>query len=237
MPLRISRHLKFLSLRWVSGVLVDIPYYIELQRRMFDIFRYVSCHEKNFETYSVSLESLLVGTCSFFDSQCQTFIREKSAAKHTFGQEAKVPEFGKKVYGSKNFNCGDYRELLEADFALSKNTVNLNPYEDAMYLNPLSYAPDAISGYPISPFKEWASGTSPFWWDAFTNLKHDRLTHHKEATLQSAIYALAAAFVILTLRNEKEFKDGHVTPELYDLYFPKYWTFKGRVSLMSFLWT
>jgi hypothetical protein len=43
------------------------------------------------------------------------------------------------------------------------------------------------------------SGTSLFWWDAFTNLKHDRLKHHN---------------VILTLRNEKEFKDGHVTPEL-----------------------
>lgn len=204
---------------------------------MFDIFRYVSCHEKNFATYSVSLESLLVGTCSFFDSQCQTFIREKSAAKYAFRQEANVPQFVNKVSGRTNFNCGEYRELLEADFALSKRTVNLNPYEDKMYLNPLSYAPDAVSGYSISPFKEWAAGTSPFWWDAFTNLKHDRLKHRQEATLRSAIYALAAAFVILTLSNEKDFKEGHITPELYDLYFPQYWTFRGRVGLMGFLWT
>ena len=56
---------------------------------MIDTFRYVSCHEKNFETHSVILESLLVDTCSFFDSLCQTFIREKSQAGYAFKQEVR----------------------------------------------------------------------------------------------------------------------------------------------------
>jgi hypothetical protein len=114
---------------------------------MVDIFRYVSCHEKNFDTYSVVLESLLIDTCSFFDSSCQTFIREKSLAGHTFKQESRVGDFEKKVSGSAEFNFGDYRQLLEGDFVLSKMEVNLNPYEDALYSNPMHYLPDAISGY------------------------------------------------------------------------------------------
>lgn len=217
-------------------MLIDVPYYVELQRRMFDIFRFVSCHENNFQTHSVTLESLFVGAASFFDSQCQTFIREKAQAKHVFKREAEVKDFKAKVEGSDNFNCADYRALMEGDFALSKRAVNLNPYEDAMILNPLSYAPDKINCYPIEPFREWGANKSLPWWNAFTNLKHDRLKNHKEATLINSIRALAAAFVILTLQNEVDFKHGHISPELYDLFFPLYWTFHGRIAVMSYLW-
>lgn len=217
-------------------MLIDIPYYVELQRRMFDIFRYVSCHEKNFETHSVMLESLLIGAASFFDSQCQTFIREKSDARHVFTQEANVKDFKVKAEGKDNFTCADYRVLLESDFGLSKRAVNLNPYEDAMVLNPLSHAPDKINGYPIEPFGEWGQNKSLPWWNTFTNLKHDRLKNHKDATLVNTVRALAAAFVILTLQNEADFKEGTTSPELYDLFFPMYWERKGRVSVMNFTW-
>jgi hypothetical protein len=217
---------------------MDIPYYIELQRRMFDIFRYVSCHEKNFETHSVILESLLVDTCSFFDSLCQTFIREKSGAGHVFKQQSQVGDFKGKLSGSHEFNFGDYRTLLEGDFVLSTKEVNLNPYEDALYSNPMNYAPDKIAGYHIVPFKEWAAdpGKSP-WWRAFTDLKHDRLKNFREAKLRNVIYALAAVFIVLTLQNEAAFKTGSITPELYDLFFPKYWAFKGRVTPGIFMWS
>jgi len=216
-------------------MLIDVPYYVELQRRMFDIFRYVSCHEKNFPTHSVMLESLLIGAASLFDSQCQTFIREKSLAKQAFKREGEVKDFKKKVEGSEDFNCGDYRALLEGDFALSKRTVNLNPYEEAMVLNPMSFDPNKINSYPIGPFKEWSANESLPWWNVFTNLKHDRLKHHKEATLINTILALAASYIILTLQNEVDFKQGHISPELYDLFFPQYWQWHGRTSVMSYL--
>ena len=132
-------------------LLLDIPYYIELQRRIVDIFRYVSCHEKNYDTYSVILESLLIDTCSFFDSQSQTVIREKSDAGHIFKQEARVVDFRKKVSGSAEFNFGDYRELLEGDFVLSTREVNLNLYEDALYSNPMHSLPDEVCGHLVVP--------------------------------------------------------------------------------------
>jgi hypothetical protein len=187
----------------------------------------------------VVLESLLTDTCAFFDSLCQDFIREKSRAKYTFKQQHKVGNFQKKADGSEElyFNCGDYRLLLEGNFGLSTRRVNLNPYEDALYSNPMNYAPDEISGYMIVPFKEWSAGTSPTWWEAFTSLKHDRMSNFQQATLENALYSLAAVFIMLTVRNEADFKAGKVSPELYNLFFPKYWTFKGRVHLANFTWS
>lgn len=216
---------------------MDVPYYIELQRRMFDIFRYVSCHERNFSAYSVIIESLLVDTCSFFDSLCQTLIRERSGAGYTFKRESQIGDIRRKVSGAAEFNFADYRILLEGDFELSKREVNLNPYEDAAYSNPIYYSPDKISGYLIAPFTEWTSSTlaSP-WWRAFTDLKHDRLASFREASLKNAICALAAVFILLTIRNEAEFKAGTTSLELYDLFFPKYWKFRGRISVMNFMW-
>jgi len=204
---------------------------------MLDIFRYVSCHERNFDTYSVILESLLIDTCSFFDSSCQTLIREKSLAGHTFKLESRIGEFKKKVSGGKEFNFGDYRELLEGEFELSTKKVNLNQYEDALYSNPMHYLPDEISGHEITPFQEWATGSISPWWSAFTGLKHDRLSNFRDARLRNGIYSLAAVFIILTLRNEIEFKAGAVSLELYELFFPKYWAFRGRVSVMNFTWS
>ena len=125
---------------------------------------------------------------------------------------------------------------LEADFALSKREVNLNPYEESMVLNPLNVAPDKINGYLIAPFREWSVDQSLPWWTAFTNLKHDRLKNHKDATLINTILALAAAFIMLTVQNEGDFKQGRVSPELYDLFFPKFWKWKGRITVASYLW-
>ncbi len=193
--LRLNSHPRHLRLGHAGALLkslLDIQYYIELQRRILDIFRYVSCHERNFDTYSVVLESLLIDTCSFFDSSCQTFIREKSLAGHAFKQESSVVNFQKKVSGNAEFNFADYRELLEDDFVLSTKKVNLNPYEDVFYSNPMHYVPD-------------------------TGLKHDRLTSFREARLRNVIHSLAAVFIILTLRNEAEFKAGSVSLELYEL--------------------
>jgi hypothetical protein len=216
--------------------LLDVQYYIELQRRMVDIFRYVSCHKNNFDTYSIIIESLLIDTCSFFDSMCQTFIRGKSLSGHVFKQESKVSDFKEKVSSSEEFNFADYRTLLEAEFSLSGRKVNLNLYEGALYPNPTLSPPASICGYLIAPFEEWAAGKPSPWWSAFTKLKHDRMNNFNEAKLRNVLNALAAAFIILTLQNETEFKIGAVSLELYDLFFPKYWAFKGRVAVMNFRW-
>ena len=215
----------------------DIPYHLELQRRLLDIFRYVSCHQRNVDTHSVVvLESLLVDTCSFFDSLCQTFVREKERAGHKFKRRSAIRNFEAKISGEDDFNFGDYRLLFETEFTMSTKQVNLNTYEDALFSNPMRYLPDQIQGYLVTPFSGWAgAGVSP-WWAAFTDLKHDRLNNFQQAKLGHVIYSMAAVFTILSLRNEAEFKDGTVSPELYELFCPKYWSFKGRVTQSNFTW-
>lgn len=215
---------------------MDIQYYVELQRPMIDVFRYVSCHEKNFDTHSVIRESLLVDTCSFFDSLCQTFIREESKAGHTFRQEAR--DFKPKVESKEAlFNCGDYRILLEGDFSRSKWEITLNRYEDKLCLNPMQSSPAKMSGYLIVPFRECASDNGLPWWEASTHLKHDWLSNSRAASLKNTLNSLAAMFVVLTLRKQAEFKAGSVPPELYDLFFPNYWKWKGRLVPATFTWS
>ncbi len=214
----------------------DIPYYVFLQRRMYDIFAYVSCHIDNFGTYSIQIESLLVDICSFFDSLCQRFIRELASGGRPFLNKASVDKFPQKTAGTEYFNVGDYRILLEDDFAFSTKEVNLNAYEDNLYVNPLAFRPTDIKGYTLQPFAQWAQGGSTSWWRAFTSLKHDRLSNTREATMGNALNALAATYILVTFRHEQTFKEGRVDAELYKLFIPKYWSWKGRVMPGLFMW-
>ncbi len=213
----------------------DIPYYLELQRRLFETFRFVSCHENNFGTYSIMLESLLVDTCTFYDSLCQTFIRQTPAG-HVFRDQGKVPGFAEKVANKAEFNFCDYRSLLEGEFELSRREVNLNRYEGALYFIPLQDRPEKGQGYPVRPYSEWATGHHSPWWRAFTGLKHNRLENLHHATLKNAVYSLAALFILLTLRDEANFKQGRVPAEIYELFLPLYWEFHGRVMPGIFTW-
>lgn len=215
---------------------LHVAYFTELQRRIFDIFRYVSCHKDNFNAYSIIIESLLTGSSSFFDSLCQTLIRARSAGGHHFTRESRVSDFAGKVGGTVNFNFQDYRLLLEGDLTLSNRQVNLNPYDDAFYAHPTTYGPTDSSGYLIAPFREWATGATSPWWKAFTELKHDRITNFRQATLGNAIHALAAAFILVTEHNERDFKEGRVPIEVYNLFLPKYWKSKGRIFTGNFTW-
>jgi hypothetical protein len=111
-----------------------LPYFIDLQNRMIDIFPFVSCHENNFDAYSIKIESLFVDVCSFFDSLCQTYICEQHTKDYVFKDEAKVKRFAKKLASVKEpkstrkkedfFNTGDYRSLFEGTFRLSDKEVD-----------------------------------------------------------------------------------------------------------------
>ena len=85
-------------------------------------------------------------------------------------------------------------------------------------------------GYQLRPFSDWSVEGSPFWWKAFTDLKHDRLTNFQKASLKNAIYALAAVFIVVTLMNEELFRDGYVSNEVYNLFSIQYWPQTGGIS-------
>jgi hypothetical protein len=207
----------------------DIQYFLCLQDRFEYLLKYMTGHDDNFSCYSIKNESIIVDICSFFDSLCQTYIRDQHFSGHVFTNEALVKDLQKKFEGKSNFNAADYRQLLEGDFNLSIRAVNFNHYNDHLFLNPLAYHPDKIEGYKIVPFEEWGTGKQTKWWNSFTKLKHNRVRNHQEATLRNVVFSLAAVFVILSLENETAFMEGKVPPEIYRAFFPKYWKFQGRI--------
>ncbi|RJR51418.1 MAG: hypothetical protein C4576_03700 [Desulfobacteraceae bacterium] len=209
---------------------LEVEYYVELQRRTFDIFRYVACHESNFGAFSIVIESVLVDICSFFDSLCQNFIRSL-ASGCVLSNVAAVKEYSAKVRGSRDFNIAEYQALLEPAFSLSEKQLALNAYQDHLQKEPSG------SAYLLRPFADWSKGAPLTWWKAFTDLKHDRLSNLSEATLGNTLNAMGGVFVLLTQKHEDSFKEGHVDREIYRLFQPKYWTRHGSVmNVVTPLW-
>lgn len=213
-----------------------LPYFVDLQNRMIDIFPFVSCHKTNFGTYSIKIESLFVDVCSFFDSLSQTYICEQHKKGYPFKGQDRVKDFEKKIAsvghrkgsGKKGefFNAGDYRSLFEGTFRLSNKEVGVNNYDGQLVLNAVQFPPEKADSYIILPFQDWATGRSTTWWEAYTKLKHNRLANHREATLKNLIYAMAGTYIIITLREVDVFRLGG-TRELYGPFLPWYWAVGG----------
>jgi hypothetical protein len=75
-------------------------------------------------------------------------------------------------------------------------------------------------GSYVRPFRMFALGKAPVWWDAYNAVKHRRATNFERATLRVALDALAALFV-LNLIKLREFFDhwrqtGRISPRPYD---------------------
>ena len=223
---------------------LELDYFHELQRNMIDIFRYVACHEANFGSFSIRIESALIDTAAFFDSVCQDFIR-LSHAEHNVRREigetgasctsrfmasGEVTKFQEKVSGEAEFNMGDYRTLLEAEFNLSRCEVQLRPYQQN---HPSLKSPD---GFRLQPFTQWANDEKLPWWDAFTKLKHDRINNFRLATLGNAIHALAAVFVVLSFKHKGLFQRENLNEETYSMFWPIYWKMAGSIVPVLPIW-
>ena len=213
---------------------LDIAYYLELQKRLKDILLYISCHEDNFKTYSIKIENLFVDTCAFLDSLCQSFIIRKDKEGFRFTNSINVQKFPRKLDGRDFFKMNDYKELLLSDFDLSNKEINLNVYSDNLFIN-TDYLDPENNGYKLKPFGNWPIG-SLSWWQSYTRLKHNRLVNIKEASLENTINSLGATFIIVSIYNEQDFKDGKINKEIYEVFFPLYWAFNGRRMTGNPIW-
>lgn len=50
-------------------------------------------------------------------------------------------------------------------------------------------------GLSLKPWDNWNSDQSPYWWDAYNNMKHHRDTHYSEANLKNVLNAAAGLFI------------------------------------------
>jgi hypothetical protein len=65
----------------------------------------------------------------------------------------------------------------------------------------------------LKPWESWSSGTSPLWWDAYNNVKHNRHTHFSDASLINAINAVAGLFAILLFLYRDESQNAQLAPD------------------------
>jgi hypothetical protein len=67
-------------------------------------------------------------------------------------------------------------------------------------------------GMYFRPWENWAVGKTPDWWLCYNHVKHKRDDHFHEATLQNALNALGALFILNYLYYRIELKlDGQLT--------------------------
>ena len=93
-------------------------------------------------------------------------------------------------------NMGDCRAILAGHFK-SLPTVEIH----------------ALNGLiTLQPWKAWVDGTRPDWWEAYTNLKHSRHIHFREANLRHALEAVAGLMVLSVFLYEQAAFDGQLNP-------------------------
>lgn len=76
-------------------------------------------------------------------------------------------------------------------------------------------------GMILEPFREWASGVNPFWWQSYNRVKHHRNEHYNEANLKNAMYAVAGLFAIVLYYLQVEARVGTLFPDPIMMYVPR----------------
>lgn len=67
-------------------------------------------------------------------------------------------------------------------------------------------------GLTLVPWENWRSESTPLWWRAYNNVKHDRHVHYAKANLKNGLNAVAALFVMLLYHYREAAQSGQLGP-------------------------
>jgi hypothetical protein len=136
---------------------------------MESVFRYLEPHPKNAGAFGHELRQLLILGCTEVESSLKAVLKANHYA---------TPPNGR-------FTTNDYVKLLQP--------MRLREWE--VYL---TFHPDYP---PFKPFESW-DPTNPTrslsWYSAYNAVKHDREDNFQEATLENALVAVGAAYLLVT---------------------------------------
>lgn len=135
-----------------------------------DIARVVYPSPKTAKAYGARIRDLLMRACTEVEAQCKAVLKANNYVK--------LDSKGKK--SKRDLDMSDYALVVEP-LGLEVFTVEALRFPD----------------YPkISPFKDWPE-TSLSWYQAYNRTKHNREEAFEDASLENAISAVAAVFVLL----------------------------------------
>lgn len=177
--------------------------YLNIERKLKDIFNYIEPADCNIAVFSFELYSILLRACTEVELNCKA-IMEANEAIPTNGRE---------------FTMNDYKKL-NIPLRLSDYQISY-PYWRWKKKGYVDYYPKIFN-----PFSCFNTGKSPRWYQKYNSVKHSREQNFDVATLNNCMRAVAAILVLLYAQFgpyciETNEKQGFYVEVLEDYYqFP-----------------
>lgn len=160
-----------------------LNWYVDAEDMLQDVLRYVPYCLEHKSVWSPKLVTILHEVCSQLDS--------------LWFYEAKKSRFVKE----EKLNIGNYFEYY-GEYVAPKWVVfwgqepeRIQPFKSWDNLPATSYKKE-----------QWKKVFTPEWWEAYQNVKHNRLANENMATLECTVYAVAGLFLAI-IRSE-DCRDG-----------------------------
>lgn len=141
-------------------------YYEMLESKFINILDYIELSEGNYPTYSRELTLLIQAIGAELDVVFKVYL-------DVLGCE----------FENKRVNMGDYAKEILKDYPNIVGQVVRVRNKD---IN-------------LTPFNDWdakKAAQSLYWWTAYTNIKHNRVTSFQEANLENTLNTLAALYLL-----------------------------------------
>lgn len=152
--------------------------YQQLESRLNEISRYILFDRSNNSTYSEVLAEFLFSVGSSID----TFFRKMSDCPDIAQHRKSIGI----TFDSSKLKMNNYRDIFEDYFELSENHLSV-PFG-------LGKTQD------FYPFKNF-SKTSPVWWRAYNNIKHDYYENISDANLENVLNGLGGLLILNLLHH------------------------------------
>lgn len=150
--------------------------YINIEKELRNIFDYIEPDERNKNTFSFELYSVLLRACTEVDLNCKLIMEANG-----------VSPIG------PNFTMRDYVKL-EQSSKLSKYKVIFSNWRNRDSLGNLVYENKEI--YPFENFAPQVA-TAPKWYKDYNSVKHNREINLDKANLDNCMSAVAGILVLL----------------------------------------
>lgn len=149
-----------------------------LEEDFVKYLKYVPLADEHEDVWSLYLGDLLIRIGSILDS----FFR-RAIFSPILDDAISINEY--RALNDYKINMGTYKKLYDPFYKLSSKKI----YE----LRTLKQ---------LTPFSSWSLDDTPYWWENYNHVKHDRFKNKKEATLKSVLEALSGLFILNVIHLE-----------------------------------
>ena len=141
-----------------------------LLQKLIDIFSYIEPTNSNLFCYGHRLRELIILASTEFENQCRHILR-----------------------ANRIFPRG--KDYISKDYVRLNLLAHLNDYE-------VTFKP-YVNLHPFKPFEGWNENQptkSLSWYDKYNRVKHDRAKEFLNASVETALYSIAANIILYAVR-------------------------------------